>query len=201
MTALPQQEKALVGDIRAVIEALGWSIRPEVHARWFLGGSDKPKRRRVDLYCRAPKSWRWYAKVPVIVIEAKDQAGLSDVRIGREQAIAAMSAFDFQVGKERDEAPEDDKVEAAIRPSVSLLVTRASWETGTHLLRNPGAETLKLAPELRNVDPVAALRMHALGEERTLWEHGCAVLWGPDPHFVCNLAGFNQRTLYLGDMR
>lgn len=196
MTAVPQQERTLVADLRTKLEGYGWDVQTEVWARWFLGGSDKPKRRRVDLYCRAPKTWRWYLKFPALVIEAKDQAGLSEVRIGREQAIAAMSAFDFQIG----EGAETGEGEALpLRPLTALLVTRASLTTGTHLLRNPGIETLNLAPEIRDVDPVAALRMHALGEERTLWEHGCAVLWGPELRFVANFAGFKQKALYLGE--
>lgn len=192
MTAVPQQEEALKVEIRAVLESLGWSVRPEVYARWFLGGSDKPKRRRVDLYCRAPKEWKFYTRFPVVVIEAKDQAGFSDIRIGREQTIAAMSAFDFQAG---DKA-KDGKGEAIIRPSVALLVTRASWTSGAHLLREPGVETLALAPTM--TDPAGSLRLHALATERDLWEHGCAVLWGPAPRFVANAAGFNQATIDMG---
>lgn len=190
MTAVPQRERELVTEIREALERLGWTIQPEVYARWFLGGSDKPKRRRVDLYCRAPKEWRHYAKLPVIVIEAKDHAGLGDIRIGKEQTIAAMSAFDFQVG----ESANVGTGSAIIRPSAALLVTRASWTSGQHLLKEPGPEMAALAPGVCSEH----LRVHALGVERDLWEHGCSVLYGPSPSFIANFAGFKQTALSMG---
>ncbi len=160
-------EAALVDAIEAEFRPWARKTAREVAAVWPAGGSEHRPKGRIDLVVWTPRDWRFFRHFPVIAIEAKDDAGWQEINTGIEQTKSAMSATEIATS----DGPE-------VRPSIALLVSRHSWETGWTLTR-PGDRP-------PDCDPLTAF------VERHLWRAGCAVLFGPQPFFNTIAHGLKQ---------